>query len=152
MAAPNEPVRFEFEHADRLAIAFRAAPAEMKKALRKSNADLGRKASAGVRAAAATGTRQQARMARGIGFSTSATSVSIRVRNTSSAPGAAGAFYGAKFRKQFPRPWAGTGWVVGGSGGPRVLNPWVRDHKAQAERDFLDGQVVAVARVLDGKR
>jgi hypothetical protein len=137
----------QFEDGARVAAALKVAPLAMKAELRKSNAATARLVRSGTRSAAAAGTRQQARMAGGIGSTSNSTSSTLTLRNTAGAPGAMGAFLGSKRYKQFPPP-VGNTWTVGGPGGPYVINPYIEAHEAEIETVFLQGQLDAVARGL----
>lgn len=138
------PVHVEFTNGAKVAAGFAAAPRAMKAAQRKANAQTGREVRGWIRSEAASATRQQRRMAGGIGSAGNSTQAVITMRNTPGAPGAMGAFLGSKNYRQFPAPIA-PNWVVGGPGGPMVVNPTIRKHKDDIETIHLDGQLNAAA-------
>lgn len=142
------PIDVEFTNGAKVAAGLKVAPREMKRELRRSNALVGREARGWLRSAASSGTSQQRHMARGIGSSASSTEVRVTIQNTRSAPGALGAFYGAKRYPQFPT-WVGNSWKPATAGeGPYVINPELARRQPAIETIYLQGQADAVARAL----
>lgn len=68
--------------------------------------------------------RQQVHFAGGIRAKGAATQVAVSI--SAAQPGTIGSFMGATRWHQFP-PWVGTGWEVGGTGGPLAVNPAIHD-------------------------
>lgn len=88
-------------------------------------------------------------MAGGIGSAANSTSAAITIRNTRSAPGAQGAFYGSTRYPQFHKRWVGKSWAFPSrTQGPQPLGSVFVQHESQADAMFLDGQFTAVVRVF----
>lgn len=128
--------------AQQLGAELRRASRETDKALAAANRQLGREARGDMRSAAKSGSRLEAKMAGGIGTKAGKSSVQITVKNTRSAPGAQGAYWGAKKYRQF-KPWVGASWQAGSKpGGPYVINPTLADKAdtyAERYRDNVFG-------------
>lgn len=137
----------EFKNRAAVLAGFEKAPREMKRALRKSAAETARQVRGTVRSAAASGTPQQARMARGIGSSANSTSAIITVKNTRSAPGALGSLYGSKRFRQFPA-WVGNSWKPLTRGEGPAHSRWLAPRKHEIEQRFVDGQLAALDQAL----
>lgn len=123
------------------------AAKDQRRALAAANRSLGRDVRGWARADATAGTGQQRRMAGGIGTKADARSVSLTVKNTKGAPGAQGAFYGAKRFAQFP-PWVGTGWSAGDrNAGPQPINTTLADRGTEIAERFLAESFKSLERI-----
>jgi hypothetical protein len=146
--------------APELARALAKANKDSAKALTKTNRDLARSERDVIRSAARSGTRQQQKMAGGIGARASRTSASISVRNTKGAPGATSTFWGQKgkygwyanprYRDSPPQgpTWVGNSWTVATKGqGPHVINDTLADRIDEIGEKFLADQFALLQRL-----
>ena len=140
-------VSVEITNAAKVVAGLKVAPRLMTAQQRRSAERTARGVGGWVAAAASSGSAQQARMASGIQSAATSSAAVLTLQNTLSAPGAMGAFLGARQYLQFPPPVA-PGWVIGGPGGPLVINPTYRAHEAEIGAFWLDGQVDAATRDL----
>lgn len=145
--------------APELARALAKADRDAGKALAASNRALARTERDVIRTRARSGTRQQQRMAGGIGSRASRTSASISVRNTAGAPGATATFWGQKgkfgwyanprYRESPPQgpAWVGNSWTVATRGqGPHVINETLAERIDDIGDRFLTDQFALLER------
>lgn len=141
VAGPNK-VTIHGEEA--LAKALAAAPAQMKKELRKSHKGVAKKAQGWTRAAAAAGSPQQRRAANAIKASSTSTAARLDIKPGARTAGALGTFYGAKRYRQFPA-WVGASWRPATRGeGPYAINDALAKHEGDILTEFEQGQWAAL--------
>ena len=136
-AGPN---RVTIRGEEALAKALAAAPAAMKRELRKSHRGVAKKAQGWTRAAAAAGTPQQRRAANAIKASATSTAARLDIKPGVKTQGALGTFYGAKQYRQFPE-WVGSSWKPATQGeGPQPINDALAKHEMDIITEFEAGQ------------
>lgn len=136
VAGPNK-VTIHGEEA--LAKALAAAPAQMKKELRKSHKGVAKKAQGWTRAAAAAGSPQQRRAANAIKASSTSTAARLDIKPGARTAGALGTFYGAKRYPQFPT-WVGNKWKPATRGeGPQPINNALAANEGRIIGEFEAG-------------
>lgn len=143
----------EVKGADLLARSLAKASKDQQKAVAASNRKVARYARDQGRDRARSGTKQQRKMAGGIGSRASKNDARLTIKNTKGAPGAQGAFYGAKGRsgwyanpryaestgRQFPQ-WVGNSWPIATKGqGPQPINDMLADELPKIGDMYLEG-------------
>lgn len=142
---------FRVEGATGLARGLDKAAKDMDRAIAKAHRGFAAEYRGKARTAAQSGTAQQRRMAGGIGSKADKTRASLTVKNTKGAPGAQGAFWGAKKYPQF-QPWVGQGWDVAVRGeGPYVINQLLAEDRDRIEQGFLDASFDVVNKDVPAK-
>lgn len=111
---------------------------ELDRGLRDAHKKIAKDTESASKAAAATGTAQQARMIRALlGKGETEASV-LSIKRSSAAPFGLGAFMGAIRWKQFPA-WVGESWDIEAGKGPYVVAATIARQLPQIRESYADG-------------